>query len=68
MHIKPPVEHLNEPVLRFARKDFTTLNQRLTMEQVLAAIRQRGVGDEIAISMWWMTMSDWSGWCRRADY
>lgn len=47
MQIKPPVEHLNEPVLRFARKDFATLNQKLTVEQTLASIRQRGVGEKI---------------------
>ena len=47
MQIKPPVEHLNEPVLRFARKDFTTLNQKLTVEQALASIRQRGIGEKI---------------------
>jgi magnesium transporter len=47
MQIKPPVEHLNEPVLGFARKDFATLNQKLTVEQALASIRQRGVGEKI---------------------
>jgi magnesium transporter len=47
LKINPPVEHLNEPVLRFARKDFTTLNQKLTVEQALASIRQRGVGEKI---------------------
>ncbi len=47
MQIKPPVEHLNEPVERFARKDFATLNQKLTVEQALASIRQRGVGEKI---------------------
>jgi magnesium transporter len=47
MQIKPPVEHLNEPVMRFARKDFATLNQKLTVEQALASIRQRGVGEKI---------------------
>ena len=47
MQIKPPVEHLNEPVVRFARKDFATLNQKLTIEQALALIRQRGVGEKI---------------------
>jgi magnesium transporter len=47
MQIKPPVEHLNEPVTRFARKDFATLNQKLTVEQALASIRQRGVGEKI---------------------
>lgn len=47
MQIKPPVEHLNEPVSRFARKDFATLNQKFTVEQALASIRQRGVGEKI---------------------
>src|SRR6185369_338755 len=47
MQIKPPVEHLNEPVVRFARKDFATLNQKLTIEEALANIRQRGVGEKI---------------------
>lgn len=47
MHIKPPIEHLNEPVLQFARKDFATLNENLTVEQALASIRQRGVGEKI---------------------
>jgi len=47
MQIKPPVEHLNEPVIRFARKDFATLNQKFTVEQALASIRQRGVGEKI---------------------
>lgn len=47
MQVKPPVEHLNEPVIRFAREDFATLNQKLTIEQALASIRQRGVGENI---------------------
>lgn len=44
---KPGSEHLNEPVLAFARRDFTTLAQDLTMEQALAAIRSRGVGEKV---------------------
>ncbi len=47
MQIKPPVEHLNEPVMGFARKDYATLNQKFTVEQALASIRQRGVGEKI---------------------
>jgi magnesium transporter len=47
MRVNPPTEHLNEPVLRFARKDFATLNQKFTVEQALASIRQRGVGEKI---------------------
>ena len=38
MQIKPPIEHLNEPVLRFARKDFATLDQNFTVEQALASV------------------------------
>lgn len=44
---KPASEHLNEPVLPFARQDFTTLAQNLTVEQALAAIRSRGVGEKV---------------------
>ncbi|HZT23651.1 MAG TPA: magnesium transporter [Verrucomicrobiae bacterium] len=47
MHLKAPVEHLNEPVIQFARKDFATLNWNFTVEQALAFIRQRGVGEKI---------------------
>jgi len=47
VQVKPPIEHLNEPVIRFARKDFATLNQDITVEQALASIRQRGVGEKI---------------------
>jgi magnesium transporter len=47
VQIKPPIEHLSEPVLRFARKDFATFNQKLTVEQALASIRRRGVGEKI---------------------
>ena len=44
---KPGSEHLNEPVLPFARQDFATLSKDLTVEQALAAIRSRGVGEEV---------------------
>lgn len=44
---KPGSEHLNEPVLPFARQDFTTLAQSLTVEQALAAIRSKGVGEKV---------------------
>lgn len=47
MQIKTPVEHLSEPVLPFARHDFTTLSQGLTVEQALAAIRSKGVGEKV---------------------
>jgi magnesium transporter len=38
---------LNELVLPFARSDFTTLLQDLTVEQALAAIRSHGVGEKV---------------------
>jgi len=44
---KPGSEHLNEPVLPFARQDFATLAQDLTVDQALAAIRSRGVGEKV---------------------
>jgi magnesium transporter len=44
---KPGAEHLNEPVLRFVRQDCTTLAGDLTVEQALAAIRSRGVGEKV---------------------
>ena len=44
---KPGSEHLNEPVLPFARLDFTTLARDLTVEQALTAIRSRGVGEKV---------------------
>jgi magnesium transporter len=44
---KPGSEHLNEPVLPFARQDFTTLAQKLTAEEALAAIRHQGVGEKV---------------------
>lgn len=47
MNVKPPIEHLNEPVLRFARQDFSVLSQNLTVEQALASIRKVGVGEKI---------------------
>ena len=40
-------EHLEEPVLPFARQDFTTLAQDSTVEQALASIRSKGVGERV---------------------
>jgi magnesium transporter len=44
---KSVTEHLNELVLPFARKDFTTLAQNSTIEQALATIRGQGVGERV---------------------
>ena len=41
------MEHLNEPVLAFARKDFSLLKQDGTIRETLDLIRQRGVGEKI---------------------
>jgi magnesium transporter len=45
--MKQETEHLDEPVLRYARKDFAKLPRRLTVQQALEAIRQQGVGEKI---------------------
>lgn len=44
---KPGSEHLNEPVLAFARRDVTTLARDLTVEEALAAIRNQGLGEKV---------------------
>jgi len=41
------LEHLNEPVLEFARKDFPLLQQHSTIGEALDIIRQKGVGEKI---------------------
>jgi magnesium transporter len=40
-------EHLNQPVLDLARRDFSTLRLNLTVGEALASIRQRGLGERI---------------------
>jgi hypothetical protein len=40
---KPAAKHLNEPILSFAREDFTTVRHDATVEQALAAIRSGGL-------------------------
>ncbi|HTR40840.1 MAG TPA: magnesium transporter [Pseudomonadales bacterium] len=44
---KPGSEHLNGPVLPFARQDFAILVHDLTVEQALAVIRNKGVGERV---------------------
>jgi len=41
------VEHLNEPISRFASNDYTALPMGLTVGSALAQIRERGVGEKI---------------------
>lgn len=40
-------EHLNDPVLLHARKDFATLRSGLTIQQALEDIRHHGIGEKI---------------------
>ena len=40
-------DHLNQPVLDFARKDVASLRENLTIQQALDTIRQGGVGEKI---------------------
>ena len=41
------LEHLNQPVLPYARKDFPELRRDFTVEQALAEIRRQGVGEKV---------------------
>jgi magnesium transporter len=42
-----PIEHLNEPVLPYARKDFAMLSQDLSVQQAMEAIRRQGIGEKV---------------------
>lgn len=39
--------HLHEPISAHARKDFSSLQEEMTVQEALAAIRQHGVGERI---------------------
>ncbi len=41
------LEHLNQPVLPYARKDFPELKQDFTIQQALDTIRQQGLGEKV---------------------
>ncbi len=41
------IEHLNQPVLPYARKDFPELRRDYTVQQALDAIRRQGVGEKV---------------------
>src|SRR5207248_2248875 len=43
----PENDHWRQPVSVVARKDFAALNQKLTVQEALEAIRQRGIGEKI---------------------
>ena len=45
--MSPTTEHLNDPVLLHARKDFATLRSGLTVQQALDDIRRHGIGEKI---------------------
>jgi magnesium transporter len=42
-----PKDHLMEPVVAFARKDFTSLPADLTIDEALSLIRQKDIGETI---------------------
>ena len=41
------LEHLNQPVLPLARKDFPQLRHDFTVDQALEAIRRQGIGEKV---------------------
>jgi magnesium transporter len=41
------LEHLNQPILPHARRDFAQLSQDFTVQQALEAIRVQGVGEQV---------------------
>lgn len=41
------LEHLEQPVLPYARKDFPELRQDFTVQQALESIRRQGVGEKV---------------------
>jgi magnesium transporter len=43
----PPTEHLDQPVLPYARKDFPELRLDFTVQQALDSIRQHGLGEKV---------------------
>jgi magnesium transporter len=45
--MRSTVEHLHEPVLAHARKDYATLRSDLTVQQALDDIRRHGIGEKI---------------------
>ena len=40
-------DHFQRPILDFARRDFTLLDERLSIQEALDTIRQRGIGERI---------------------
>ncbi|HLA10199.1 MAG TPA: CBS domain-containing protein [Pyrinomonadaceae bacterium] len=40
-------DHLHEPVLRFARKDFPIIRENLNVGEALSIIRREGIGEQI---------------------
>ena len=41
------IDHLHQPVITVARKDFAALSQRLSVKQALDEIRSHGIGEKI---------------------
>jgi magnesium transporter len=45
--MKKTTDHLHQPVITVARKDFATLSEGLTVQQALDEIRSHGIGEKI---------------------
>lgn len=43
----PQIEHLNEPIAAYARRDFPELRHDFTVRQALETIRQEGIGEKV---------------------
>ncbi|HTL59341.1 MAG TPA: magnesium transporter [Candidatus Limnocylindrales bacterium] len=44
---QPTEQHLDQPVLPYARKDFSALRENFTVQQALDSIRQQGLGEKV---------------------
>ena len=57
-------DHLHQPVITVARKDFATLSEGLSVQQALDEIRSHGIGEKIVyFYVWWIMMAllwEWS--------
>jgi len=57
----------HQPVLDHARKDFTTLDKNLSVEETLKKIREEGLGERIVYFYVVDDEKNLSAYCRHAD-
>src|SRR5512143_2155424 len=43
----PEARHLEEPILRYLRKDFPELREDFTVGEALEAVRRQGIGEKV---------------------